>query len=277
MRIRHIVGALLNRENTPALRSYATFADALRDSDTYEDSQLIEVVKEKTKRYRDTLASSTARAVTTRQAVQNMFVLSYVEPQRKINVLEIGGACGASYFETKHLLPNRIAHWSIAETPVMAAAGAGLNSDASVNSDPGLSFHSDLAAAAAQLASRDLAVAQGVLQYAGDPLQMLRALFELQFSFVYVTRTAVADVHSPVFIKQDTELAAHGPGHLPNAPKGRSTQPMTLVSRKSLLSVVPANYEIVFEFDEAGERILSIEDDRVTVRDVGFLARLQPH
>jgi hypothetical protein len=102
-------------------------------------------------------------------------------------------------------------------------------------------------------------------------------LFELQFSFVYVTRTAVADVDSPVFIKQDTELAAHGPGHLPNAPKGRSTQPMTLVSRKSLLSVVPANYAIVFEFDEAGERILAIEDDRVTVRDVGFLARLQPH
>jgi hypothetical protein len=52
---------------------------------------------------------------------------------------------------------------------------------------------------------------------------------------------------------------------------------MTLVSRKSLLSVVPANYGIVFEFDEAGERILAIEDDRVTVRDVGFLARLQPH
>ncbi len=271
MRIRHIVGALLNRENTPTLRSYATFADALRDSDTYEHSQLIEVVKEKTKRYRDTLASSTARAVTTRQAVQNMFVLSYVEPGRMINVLEVGGACGASYFETKHLLPNRIAHWSIAETPAMAAAGADLNSD------PALSFHSDVTAAAAQLASRDLAIAQGVLQYADNPLQMLRALFELQFSFVYVTRTAVADVDSPVFIKQDTELAAHGPGHLPNAPKGRSTQPMTLVSRKSLLSVVPANYEIVFEFDEAGERILAIEDDRVTVRDVGFLARLQPH
>jgi hypothetical protein len=159
----------------------------------------------------------------------------------------------------------------------MAAAGASLNGDPRVNSDPSLSFHSDLTVAAAQLESRDLAIAQGVLQYADNPLQMLRALFELQFSFVYITRTAVADVDSPVFIKQDTELAAHGPGQLPNAPKGRSTQPMTLVSRKSLLSVVPANYEIVFEFDEAGERLLAIEDARVTVRDIGFLARLQPH
>lgn len=269
MRIRRVVGALLNRENTQKLRTYASFDDARRDSDTYEHSQLIEVVKEKTKRYRDTLANSDRRDVATRQAAQNMFVLSYVEPRRMINVLEVGGACGASYFEAKHLLRDRIAHWAITETPAMATAGQGLNSDS------GLSFHSDLASAATQLESRDLAVAQGVLQYAGDPQQMLQALFELQFSFVYITRTAVADVESAFFTTQDTELAAHGPGRLPNAPTGKSTQPMTLVSHKSLLSVVPANYEIVFTFDEDGERILAFEDRRLTVRDVGFLARLQ--
>ena len=267
----HIVGALLNRENTQKLRTYASFEDARRDSDTYEDSQLIEVVKEKTKRYRDTLANSDSRSVATRQAAQNMFVLSYVEPQRKINVLEVGGACGASYYETKHLLPNRIQHWSIVETAAMAATGQG------ISNDPGLSFHSDLATGAAQLESRDLAVAQGVLQYTADPLLMLQTLFELHFSFVYVTRTAVADVGSPVFTTQVTELAAHGPGQLPNAPKGKSTQPMTLVNHKSVLSVVPPSYEIVFTFDESGERILAIDDRRLTVRDAGFLARLQPH
>lgn len=271
MRIRHLVAALLNRENSQKMRAYASFEEALRDSDTYEDSQLIEVVKEKTKRYKDTLAGSDSHTVATRQAVQNMFVLSYVEPQRRISVLEFGGACGASYFETKHLLPNRIAHWSITETPAMATAGQ------NVAVDLALSFHSDLISAAARLESRDLAIAQGVLQYTADPLEMLRALFELQFSYVYITRTAVADVDSPVFIKQDTELAAHGPGQLPNAPRGKSTQPMTLVSHKSLLSVAPSNYQIVFNFDESGERILTIEDRRVTVRDVGFLARLQPN
>ena len=271
MRIRRIVGALLDRDNPQKMRAYESFADALRDSDTYEDSQLIAVVKEKTKRYRDTLANSTSRVVASRQVAQNMFVLSYVEPGRMINVLEVGGACGASYFETRHLLPNRIAHWSITETPAMTTAGQ------SLNRDPALSFHSDLTLATAQLASRDLVVAQGVLQYAGDPLQTLNALFELQFAFVYVTRTAVADVESPVFTTQNTELAAHGPGQLPNAPPGKSTQPMTLVSHQSLLSVVPANYEMVFTFDESGERMLAIEDRHVTVRDIGFLARLQPH
>jgi putative methyltransferase (TIGR04325 family) len=252
------------------LDSYQSFEEALADSNSYEDPRLIEVVREKTKRYKAALADS-SRTIESRQTAQNLFVLSHVQPDRAINVLEAGGACGASYFEVKHLLPNRIAHWSIVETPAMADAGKSINADAA------LTFHSDLTSAADQLERRDLAVAQGVLQYAGDPVAMLKALFDLQFAYVYITRTAVADVASPVFIIQDTELAAHGPGRLPNAPDGRSTQPMTLVSYDSLLSTVPRNYEIVFKFVESGDRVLAIDDRRVTARDVGFLARLQAH
>ncbi len=252
------------------LVSYESFEQALADSNSYEDPRLIEVVREKTKRYRDALANS-SRTIESRQTAQNLFVLSHVQPDRALNVLEVGGACGASYFEIKHLLPNRIAQWSIVETPAMAAAGAHLNAD------PSLSFHADLAGAATHLNSRDLAIAQGVLQYAGDPVALLGALFELQFSYVYITRTAVADLASPTFIIQDTELAAHGPGRLPNAPAGKSTQPMTLVSFDSLLSTVPANYEIVFKFAESEDRVMAIDNRRVTARDVGFLARLQAH
>ena len=123
--------ARLNRENTTELREYESFDAALRDSDSYEDPRLVEVVKEKTKRYRESLAQKPP--ITTRQLVQNLFVLSYVEPQRELSVLEIGGACGASYFETELMLPGRIRHWSIVETPAMAAAG---------ESDSKLSFHS---------------------------------------------------------------------------------------------------------------------------------------
>jgi hypothetical protein len=48
-RIRHLVSSLLHRENTQTLRVYPSFADAQRDSNTYEDPQLIEVVKERLK------------------------------------------------------------------------------------------------------------------------------------------------------------------------------------------------------------------------------------
>ena len=246
-------------------KNYESFQQALEDSNSYEDPRLIEVVKEKTRRYRDALANGSRPAIATRQMAQNMFVLSYVEPQRAVNVLEIGGACGASYFETQLMLPGRIRHWSIVETPAMAAAGR------SLTDDPNLSFHSDFAAATTQLESRDLAIAQGALQYAGDPVQMLKELFALGLSYVYVTRTAVANVDRPVFTKQETDLAAHGPGTLPNAPSDKSSQPLTLVSRDALVSAVPANYEIVFNFDESEERTLSVDTRRVLVREVGFL------
>ena len=252
------------------LDTYPSFEQALANSNSYEDPRLIAVVSEKTTRYKAALANS-PRTIDSRQTAQNLFVLSHVQPERAIHVLEVGGACGASYFEVKHLLPNRIAHWSIVETPAMATAGNNMNDDSH------LSFDSDLTSAAEQLQTRDLAIAQGVLQYAGDPAAMLKALFDLQFSFVYITRTAVADVDSPTFIIQDTELAAHGPGRLPNAPEGRSTQPMTLVNYDSLLSTIPQNYEIVFKFAESDDRVLAVDNRRVTARDVGFLARLQAH
>ena len=253
------------RNETRISRTYETFEQALADSNSYEDPRLIEVVREKTRLYRD------APMVESKQTTQNVSVLNQVEPARPINVLEVGGACGASYFEIKHLFPDRIRAWSIVETPAMAAAGS------SICEDPNLSFHSDLGSASAQLASRDLAIAQGVLQYASDPVALLKALFELRFSYVYITRTAVADVDSLVFINQETELAAHGPGRLPNAPEGKSTQPMTLVSAASLLSAIPDNYEIVSNFVESEDRVLAIGDRRVTARDIGFLARLQSH
>ena len=252
----------LNREDTTELREYESFEAALRDSDSYEDPRLVEVVKEKTKRYRESLNQKPS--IATRQLVQNLFVLSYVEPTRALNVLEIGGACGASFFETELMLPGRIRHWSIVETPAMAAAGVSLTDDAK------LSFHSDIAS----VESRDLAMAQGALQYAGDPVQTLAELCALRLSYIYVTRTAVANTETPIFTRQTTEIAAHGPGRLPNAPAGNSSQPMTLVSFEALVSALASNYEIVFKFEEGEERTVSVGGRLVTLRDIGFLARL---
>lgn len=257
--------ARLNREPTTELRQYESFAAALRDSDSYEDPRLVEVVKEKTKRYRESLAQKPP--IATRQLVQNLFVLSYVEPQRPLNVLEIGGACGASYFETELMLPGRIGRWAIVETPAMAAAGE------TFGDDRRLSFHSDITSAMGKLEAADLAVAQGALQYAGDPLQVLRDLCALPLSHVYVTRTAVADTETPIFTKQVTEIAAHGPGRLPNAPEGHSSQPMTLVSPGALTGALPSNYEILFKFDEGEQRSVVVGQRHVTIRDAGFLAR----
>jgi putative methyltransferase (TIGR04325 family) len=253
--------------SAPKLKSYENFAAALADSNSYEDQRLIEIVAEKTRRYREDLRNSPVRTIESRQSGQNLFVLSQVEPQRRINVLEIGGACGASYYETIHLLPERIEHWSIVETAAMVAAGEALKTGS------GLSFHTRVADALAPLSSRDLAIVQGTLQYVPEPEQLLTQLFAYDIEYVYVTRTPVTTLNTPIVTKQETNLAAHGPGKLPNAPAGKSTQPMTLLTNDALFAAVPPAYEIVFRFAESEERALLIDDREVGVRDVGFLAR----
>lgn len=268
-----VASALARRHAEPALKEYDSFESALRDSDSYEDPRLIDVVAQKTRRYRETLAASASRKITNRQTAQILFVLSHVQPDHPLEVLEVGGACGAGYFEVKNLLPERIARWSITETPAMAAAG---NKFAKEDQ---LSFHSDLTSATSVLGRRDLAIAQGVLQYASNPLQLLRDLLELGFSYVYVTRTVVAvganaAIAQPIFTRQETDISAHGPGKLEGAAiDGKSSQPLTIAGLESVSQTVSAAGELLYWFDESDDRVLTIGSRPVTVRDIGFLAK----
>jgi putative methyltransferase (TIGR04325 family) len=255
-----------------ALTQYQSYESALQDSDTYEDARVVEVVARKTKAYRDALLSSTGSIVKTRQTLQNMFVLSYVRPERPLDVLELGGACGASYFELSRLLPGRIKSWSVVETPSMAAAAGKMFPDA------GVKFFDDLGAAASQVESFDLIVAQGVLQYTSNPLRTLDSLIALRCSYIYVTRTALRvrvddGVEGTVFTKQITGLAAHGPGELPPGFENQSTtQPLVLVPYEAVASRLPPLYSLSFRFDESEESSLLIGSKTVTVKDMGFLA-----
>jgi putative methyltransferase (TIGR04325 family) len=253
------------------MQQYENFESALQDSDSYEDPRIIDAVLRKTKHYREALVSEGTRTITNRQTVQNLFVFSCVNPDRSLGILEVGGACGASYFEMRAFFPGRIGHWSIVETPAMVRAGQQIGNEAA------LSFHSDFASAISTLEQSDLAIAQGVLQYSSDPLQMMEELFRPGFSYVYVTRMPAAiepDMDGPLFTKQITDVSAHGPGRLKEGSEdGRSSQPLTIVSLKSIGERIPAAYELLYRFDESDDRILSIGGRSVTVREIGFLAR----
>ena len=270
--ISRLTSTLSPRANTTSLPEYDSFESALRASDSYEDPRLVDVVFQKTKIYRQQLLDSDLPVIKSRQLTQNLFVLSYLHCSRSISVLEIGGACGAGYFEIQQLLPDRIAQWSIAETPAMAGAASKLNNDQSLSSHPNL--HSAMSV----LTTRDLAIAQGVLQYASDPLQMLKDLFTLGFDYVYISRTVVLvgaeTLQSRIFTQQATQLSAHGPGTLPpGVADGTSSQPMVLVSRDAVFATIPANYEVVFVFEESDKRTTQIGDRERQLADIGFLAK----
>lgn len=251
----------------PSMKVYDSYDSALADSNTYEDPGIIEVVSNKTKAFRRALEIGDTRMANNRQIVQNMFVLSHVSSNRPVEVLEVGGACGASYLELNHLLPGTIKRWHIVETPAMAAAGRKLFHDGRP------SFYDDLDKAASQLESLDLVIAQGVLQYMKDPVQTLEALLKLGFAYFYITRTEVGDsIERPIITKEVSNISAHGPGTVAKEFADRKTSvPLTIVSSEAITSRISVGYNVLYSFIESEDRFIIIGSRPVTTRTVGFL------
>ena len=270
MNLREFIQSLARHPRpVPKLKVYQSFDQALSDSHTYEDPGIIEIVSRKTADLREMLGATSVKRVDSHQMVQNMFVLSYVFQDRELDVLELGGACGAGFFELNKLLPGRIRRWHIVETPSMAAIGRDHFQEDT------LAFYDDLDAAVSGLRSLDLLIAQGVLQYLREPFLQLGDLLNLGFEYVYVTRTLVAnDRGEPIITKQVVDLSAHGPGM---APKGfvdrKTSQPLTILPFESLRDRFRGGHNILFSFVEGEEMDMQLESGVLKTRNVGFLLK----
>jgi putative methyltransferase (TIGR04325 family) len=266
-----IVGKITHRRASSTLTEYGSYEEALAHSDSYEAADIIDVVTRKTEIYRNQLVNSAGPIIGNRQTLQNLFVLSHVRPERPLHVVELGGACGASYFEMAHLLPGRIASWSIVETPAMAArAREALH-------HPSLSFFDNLRDAVAEMESRDLLIAQGVLQYTPQPLKKLDELLSRDFDWIYVSRTMTLNDGSPVepiIFNSESRLSEHGCGPMPTGfPDRMVTTPCTLFSAESYLARIPGTYHERFLFDEDDPLSLTTNARAVEAKSIGFLLR----
>ena len=246
---------------------YESYARASRDSETYEEPAIVEVVVKKTELLRDRLRSASRRQVSTRQSVQNAFVLTYARGLAPLNVLDYGGACGASFFELDHLLPSLIAEWRVVETEAMARAAG------KVFQEERIWFYSDLDEAVQDMPSRDLLIASGVLQYLPGPLSSLRHLLALEFSYLYVTRTPVsAHFKRPLIGKQVAWLSAHGPGPMPpGIPDRKVSCPITFVPEEELLQSLSDSHSLALYFAEGEEQTLRFGGQPAVVNNIGFL------
>ena len=267
-RIRNLIPFKIKKSRTEAIsmKEYESYESALANSHSYEDPEVIEVVSKKTQSFINSLSPD--HIVSNRQTIQNMFVLQSVYRNKPVNVLELGGACGASYFELDHLLPYQIRNWFVVETPAMAAVGKRF-----FETDNKIKFFDDIHAAATKLEDRDCIIAQGVLQYLPDPLQGLDNLFRLGFTHVYVTRTQVGvGIEQPIITKQVHPLSAHEPGTMPECLKDRETsQPLTILPYESLIHAISGSgYKTLFVFDE-GDGTLMIGQKKIITKMVGFM------
>ena len=265
----------LRRRSSDTPREYGSFTEAFAEADTYEASDIVDLVLRKTEIYRDQLADGRVRTITNYQTLQNLFVLSYVRPDQSLNILELGGACGASYFELAHLLPHRIASWRIVETTAMAARAR------KAFPHPALSFFDNLPEAIEKMESRDLLIAQGVLQYTPQPLDKFDELLALGFDYVYVSRTPTVANNSgselPVVFNSKSRLCEHGPGPMPAGFTDRPiTTTCTLVAEESFDGRIPAYYQQRFRFTESNSQPILIGSRKLEVKTTGFLLQKDP-
>lgn len=265
-----IVGKITHRRAPSTLTEYGSYEEALAHSDSYEAADIIDVVARKTEIYRNQLLNSASPRIGNRQTLQNLFLLSHVCPERPLHVVELGGACGANYFELAHLLPGRIASWRIVETPAMAARAR------QSEHPPALSFFDSLTQAVADIKGRDVLIAQGVLQYMPRPLDRFDELLAMSFENVYVSRTVTLtnkhDKDEVVVFNAESRLSEHGPGLMPGTITDRRvTTPCTLVAEESFKARFPAHYRELFWFNESEPTLIELGSRVVEAGTIGFL------
>lgn len=245
--------------------SYSDYAEAMSDSDGYEDPDLVQLVSVKTQLLKRRLDSEIYKTVSDRSVLQAAFVIGLIGSGEPLNVLEIGGACGALFFEINYLLPLSIGRWHIVETPSMAKIGR------KMFQDDKLTFYDDLLHATSDF-EPDLLIAQSVLQYMPDPLAAWQSLIQIRANHAYVARTVVGvDLKHPIITKQVCKLSAHGPGPSPKGNKDKIvTQPVVLITLESIREST-SSYTLEYCFDEGKVECWAIGSRVVKTQSVGFL------
>lgn len=256
------------------IHEYDCYENALEASDTYEDPEVVEVVSQKTIALKKILESRTGYSkIYNPQIIQNLFIIEYVNSRinqdEPLNILELGGACGANFFELKHLIPGKINNWHIVETPAMAAAGK-----KTLQNDQ-IKFFDKLNDAVSNLGKRNLIIAQGVLQHLPVPLETLRNFFSMDFEYIYITRTEIGlNIAKPIIVNQITNLLSNGPTiMLCGVNDKKRSYPKTILPKSLLEEEMEKGHKIVFLFDESKKSIIKTRKTRIETKLAGYLLK----
>lgn len=228
---------------------FDSYADALAycSAGAYENPDIVEVVLEKTRIYRDRLAAKSEPLSLQPQAAFGLCSLAAAGGPLPLRVLDFGGACGAHYFAARALLPaSTRLDWIVVETPEMARrAGPALTG-------PELRFSCDLADAAASLGSIDLLYTSGTLQCVENPCEYLDRLLSLPARNYLFNRLGLTMGQADVFGTHESWLRDNGPkGPLPPGFEDKRVRNPYVFPRHALvIAAIARTCEIVATFED---------------------------
>jgi putative methyltransferase (TIGR04325 family) len=249
-------------------KQYATYAEALTDCTEhgYENADIVNVVIEKTKRYRDSVFRKEEPIhLDATSAYSLCSLLTSIESQ-EIHVLDFGGACGAHYFLARAVLPSACRlKWLVVETPEMAQrAGTVLSSDE-------LEFSSNLSDAADSMKRIDLLHTSGTLQCVDKPYDSLLTLVSVSASHILFNRLGLTKGNHDVITVHESWLSWNGPGPLPSGiPDRKVRYPLVFQKESTFYDAISRNYDIAMTFDDPSG-VLPVNNEPIV--GVGLLAR----
>jgi putative methyltransferase (TIGR04325 family) len=231
-------------------RVYSSYAEALADCtvDGYENNAIVDVVVEKTVRYRnELLASKAPLQIDATSAYTVCSILASIGSSRQIKVLDFGGAAGAHYFLVRSILPSSFElSWIVVETPAMVEKAEALLSNEELH------FSDNLDHAANQLGRIDLLHTSGALQCVDSPYEYLRTLVGLSAEFIALNRLGLTRGGHDVITVHQSWLSWNGPGPLPeDFVDAKVAYPFVFMRETTLMNVVQENYRALACFEDA--------------------------
>ena len=210
----------------------------------YEDKGLIETIFEKTRITKDLMLDRNFPL--SDSACQSLLAIFIAlrTGEKRLKVIDFGGACGAHYFQLRPFLPSDVQlDWTVVETPAMTEKAKAFEIGE-------LRFVASLYEAKEKLQRVDLLHSSGALQYVPDPQATIQEFLECEPAYIFLNRLALSASGTIITI-QESLLSANGPGALPNGLRDRLCHyPVTYFPKQRLEEMLSQEYQMKIEFAE---------------------------
>ena len=238
----------INKNNLNTTQEYETFQEADEKclNNNYKNLELCNLVASKTLNFRDSLIKKPNTLSTKNSFLLN--AINHIRATKKlntINILDIGGACGAHYFEIRNFIPETCKiNWLVIETSEMVDAAKAHHLETNE-----LSFSSELV----NLPNIDFIHSSGALQYISNPYEYIDYLLKLEAPFIFFNRMIfnTNENEKDIITIQTSKLVDHGPTqNVKKTSEKIMYTPHITLSFSKFQKKLQKNYDLHWSFNE---------------------------
>lgn len=252
-------------EGKPELpQEFETYQEAEKSAGSYSDDKIVKAVSESTSVFCSEL--DVKNGASSQEIGQLLYSIEHAHKKTPLSILELGGACGALFFELDQFMPGKIERWDILETPTMAVEGK------KNFATERLSFHDNLTSV--QDVDYDLLIARGVYQYLPNPLETFTKILNIKADRVYISRTMVTSDESTLISYQEAPLSNHGPARIQDMNAETARHIITLVGERAFFDLLEdQGYEKETVFHCCPTAAFQTQRRSYPLREIALLAR----